>query len=320
MVEVGTMSSVTTTNAQTGLDESRNDKYKIPRVHQRSLDGLRFDDGHKAAEHTVPIRDGMKLDFYAKLAPADELFISLHGAVIAKTGRYPKYWRVISMRNRVPAFMSIADPTLLLNDREDFCLAWYTGNPEWDPIDEIAIAIRQAMEHVGAKRVVFLGGSGGGHAALRLAAAFPESLAFIQEPQTAVERYSVYHQKLLAESCWPGWSHEEMLEQHPEKFDMCDLYRRTDPDCFVYYRQTTGDPHHLKKHLTPFQLAIADTDGAKEGRYRFIVEGGEVPGHGKITAAEFDAHFDDAMAFWHAGLAKRHQPAVAAEDQLPMVP
>lgn len=308
------MSSVSL-NPETGLNESWNDLYKVPITYQGSLSSLNFTGGSTGI-HSVPLGQGRTIDFYAKLDTSDILYVSFHGAVIARTGRYPKFWRVNSLKNRVHAFLSISDPTLLLNDNEKFCLAWYTGNRTWDPIEEIADVVLTAMAHAGATRVVFLGGSGGGHAALRFAAKFCGSLAFVQEPQTDVAKYFPFHRRMLLDSCWGGAKEGEVLSSYPERFDMCSLYQATDPDSFVYYRQSMGDPFHLKHHLVPFQLAIADNGGAKAGRYQFVLEGGEVPGHGKITANEFDRHFDAAMEFWENGLARTKCDDSAVSGQL----
>lgn len=291
------ISNMTTHDTKSGLKESWHPLYKIPIVHQLNLQSISFG-GDSPAIHSVPLAENRSLDFYAKLGASKELFVSLHGAVIAKTGRYPKFWRVMSMRNRVPAFIAVADPTLLLSDREDFCLGWYTGGPGWDPLDDISSMIRQAMTHVGATRVMFLGGSGGGFAALRLATRFPGSMAFIQEPQTSVTKYFQHHQKLLIDSCWPGESVDSAISANPDLFNMCHLYQTMDPDVSVYYRQSTGDPFHLENHLKPFQAAVQATQGMKAGLYEFVIEDGEVPGHGKITAEEFDFHFQRAMSHW----------------------
>lgn len=297
------MTYVATINAQTGLEETIHETFKIPVVQQRGPEQIRFD-GNPSAIHTVPMPHGKSLDFYAKLTPAPELYVSLHGAVSPKNGRYPRFWRMTSMRHRVDAFMSIADPSIQLSDDPNFNLAWYTGGEGWDPIYELADVVRQAMDFAGAERVMFLGGSGGGFASMRMATLFPKSIAFVQEPQTMVAAYYEGHQRWLAEAAWPGREMADVIREHPERFDMCHLYRETDPDCFVYYRQSTGDPSHVELHARPFEEAVAGTAGGKAGRFRVVYEEGERPGHGMITRDEFDHHFDEAVAWWRDRVAQ----------------
>lgn len=299
-LEADMMNGVTTTNTQTGLEESVHERFKIPVVHQAGIDGIRFDP-HPAAIHTVPVHEVPSLDFYAKLAPADVLYVSLQGAVTPGKLRYPSFWRITSMRNRVRAFMAIADPTLQLSDDSDFGLAWYTGGPGWDPMPQLARIVQQAMDNVGASRVMFLGGSGGGFAALRLASWFHGSLAFAQDPQTAVIDYNPIHQNRLMRAAWGGRDREEVIAEYPARFDVRHLYRGQDHGNYVYYRQSTSDSH-LQVHCEPFMEAVADTAGMHEGRFRFVIEDGEREGHGAITDAEFDRHFDAAQAFWFGDL------------------
>lgn len=287
-----------TINPRTGLREGWNDYFGVPEVHQLRLDDVQFGES-EAAIHNVPIARGRSIDFYANLAPADELYVSLHGAIPVGKLRYPTFWRIKSLTELAPSFLAFADPTLQLSDKAEFGLGWYIGGTGWDPLDQIGELVRQAMEHTGATRVMFLGGSGGGFAALRIATRFPGSIAFVQDPQTAVAAYHIGHQKRLVEAGWPGQPLPKVLAQYPERFDLLHLYRQTDPANYIYYRQSAIDTH-VEKHYEPFMAAVADTMGMREGRFRFILEYGETPGHGKITNAEFAQHFHEAVRWWRS--------------------
>ncbi|UQN28084.1 hypothetical protein [Brachybacterium kimchii] len=284
-------------NKTTGLHETRHPKYKVPVVHQEDLDALRFE-GYPLAIHTVPAADVPSVDFYAKLEPSDELYVSLHGAVDPGPARYPHFRRVESMRDRVSAFLSIADPTLELSEREDFGIGWYTGGPGWDPMDAVESIVRQALAAVGAKYVMFIGSSAGGFASLRASVRFPASIAFVQDPQTDVGAYYSGHRNRLFECCWPQWEQDAALVAHPDRFDLRHLFATRDPQNFVYYRQSNGDEWHSRNHAKPFQEALKSCTGTRDGRFVFVFEDGEREGHGKITAAEFDRHFDAAQGFW----------------------
>lgn len=300
---VATMNHVKTINPETGLEETLHEKFKVPLVHQRGIDRIQFGP-HPVAIHTVPVEEVPSLDFYAKLAPADELYVSLQGAATPGKLRYPSFWRITSMRNRVPAFIAIADPSLQLSDDDMFGLAWYTGGRDWDPMPQLTNIVRQAMAHVGASRVMLLGGSGGGFAALRMASQFPNSMAFAQDPQTAIIDYNPIHQRRLMKAGWSGQDREQIIAAHPERFDLRYVYNTENPSNFIYYRQSTRD-RHLKEHCEPFMEALRATTGMQSGRFRFVIEEGERDGHGAITDAEFDRHFTAAQTFWRESLAKK---------------
>ncbi|MGP9787849.1 hypothetical protein ACT3UD_16260 [Glutamicibacter sp. 287] len=67
-------------NPKTGLTETFHDYYQAPLVHQKNIGTLRFQ-GQATAVHTVPMQDGLTLDFYARLNRSDELLVSFHGAI-----------------------------------------------------------------------------------------------------------------------------------------------------------------------------------------------------------------------------------------------
>lgn len=285
-------------NSRTGLLETPHSRFRAPVIHQRSLEELQLDSGHPTAIHTVPIEHVKSLDFYSRIGKSDTLHVSLQGAVTPGKVRYPNFPRVTSMRKRSAAFMAIPDPTLQLSDEAAFGLAWYTGNEVWDPLDDIEVIVRKGMELSGATSVMFLGGSGGGHAALRVARRFPGSLAFAMDPQIRIADYSLRHQERLVEECWPGRAPKEVFSEYPERFDLRSLYRDERIVNCIYYRQSTLD-HHYEDHALPFFNDVQETSAYKEGKYKFAFEQGEKPGHGSITDGEFARHLEAARRHWH---------------------
>lgn len=277
--------------------ESWDEHYKVPILRHVGTNSIQFGE-HPTAIHEVALSPGRSIDFYAKLTPAPDLFVSLHGAVPIASPRYPHFRRVESMRNRVDALLCIADPTLRVSSSDDFRLAWYVGSEGWDPTEELAEVVRQAMRHVGASRVMFLGGSGGGFASLHLATLFPGSMAFVQDPQVEVAKYYQPHRERLFAAAWPSWEQDEAFKELPHRFNMTHHYVTMNPENYIYYRQSASDEMHLKNHAQPFERAVSELSGAQSGHFRFIYEEGEKPGHGKITPSEFDRHFDAAMQFW----------------------
>lgn len=287
-------------NPRTRLKETNDGFFKAPLVHQKSINTLKFT-GQRIAVHTVPVGNGLTLDFYAQLGVSEELVVTLMGANSPRKNFYPKFARVSSMRRRAPAMMAFADPTLRVDAKEQMLLSWYLGAPGFDPALPILKAIKKAQGKTGAKHVAFIGGSGGGFAALRLSSMVPGSLAFIQEPQTNIANYIESVVTRYFDNAWPGWDRQQLLSAFPERFDMTRHYAQKHPQNFVYYCQSIDDTPHVQNHYKPFKAALGlrSEDGVSpNGRVMFSLYKGDVAGHGKITAAEYDHHYDQAMNFW----------------------
>ena len=289
-----------TKNPRTSLVETMHDYYKVPVVQQRGLGRLRFD-GQVTAVHTVPYREGMTLDFYSRLKRSDELIVTFHGAGDLTKLTYPVFTRIKSLKSKAPAMMSFADPTMLVDPDRKMMLSWFLGGPGWDPLPTILTVIRKAMRKCGAKHIAFVGGSGGGFAALRASAMVPGSMAFVQDPQVTIAKYSTRVVETYFDTVWKGWSHRSLMNAFPERFDMARHYRTTQPQNFVYYAQNSTDRSHILKHYEPFRDACGvtgDEPVARRSNRVFNCYEGELTGHGKITAAEFERFYDDALTGW----------------------
>lgn len=291
-----------TVNPRTGLRESHNDFFNVPMVHQRSIGALRFG-GQMTAVHTAPLHDGLTLDFYASLRRSDELVISLVGANSAHANFYPRFQRVKTLRKKAPAFICLADPTLQLDPERKILLAWYLGGPGWDPADAVIRTVQKAVGKCGARHIAFIGGSGGGFAALRLSTFFPGSMAFVNDPQTNIAKYSPRVVSDYFSTVWPGWDQDKLLEAFPERFDMVRHYRNRPIDNFVYYTQNRHDQRHYSRHYEPFRQAVGikeKSGSSRDGSRHLVLYSGESQSHGGITAAEYDRFYADAFQRWRA--------------------
>lgn len=289
-----------TINPRTKLRETWHDYYQLPQVHQRGIGQLSFA-GQVSAVHTVPLRRDLSLDFFARLGRSDELFVSFHGSIPPSRPVYPRFERVASLRKKTRAMMAFADPTILVDDTRKMSLSWYLGGPGWDPIPPILRAVRRAQGKTGAKHVAFVGGSGGGYAALRASALVPGSMAFVQDPQTKISAYYPASVTAYTDAVWPGWARGELLAAFPDRFDMVEHYRSMPLDNFVYYAQSAKDPNHVELHYTPFKEACrlqGPSGTTSDGSRVFALYDGELAGHGKITPAEYDQHFTAALRSW----------------------
>ncbi|WP_344355691.1 hypothetical protein [Brachybacterium phenoliresistens] len=293
-------------NPRTGLREEWDPFFQVPRVQQRSLGALRFE-GQLTAVHAVPLGRGLTLDWYARLGRGDELFVTFQGAASREKNIYPMFTRVSSMRGKAKAFMSFADPTLLVDHSREMLLSWHLGGPGWDPIPAVLRVIRRAQRKTGARHIAFLGGSGGGYAALRASAAVPGSMAFVQEPQTTIAKYLPPVVARYFDTVWGDWDAQKLMEAFPERFDMVRHYAAARPENFVYYVQSRADSPHVENHYAPFRElhgVTTDSGVSRGGNRHFVLYDGEVPGHGKITAGEFDRFFQQAVAAWRASRGK----------------
>lgn len=278
--------------------------FGVPILHHAGFGGLDFG-GPGAAIHEIRNVHGCRsLAFYADLRSgtssenhAGELVVSLHGAATGAV-RYPQFRRVRSLSGKSSALLSFADPTLQYSDENDFRIGWYVGGKDWDPLIDIARVVRAAQLKLRAEHVMFVGSSAGGHAALRIAAQFPGSLAFVMDPQTDVGKYYAPARDRVLRHGWPASDVAETLRTFPTRFDLLQLYARDPATNFVYYRQSTGDGWHERVHARPFEAALRAPDRTIPDRFRFIFEPGVEEGHGKITAAEFNHHYSESVSFW----------------------
>lgn len=287
-------------NPKTGLPEGFDDYYRLPVVHQRSLGQIRLD-GQLRAIHTAPYRPGITLDFYSRLQRSDELVVTFHGANDITKNRYPVFTRVKSLKDKATAMMSFADPTMLVDPERKMLLSWYLGGPGWDPLPAILQVIRKAQGKTGARHIAFIGGSGGGFAALRASAMVRGSMAFVQDPQTSIGAYIPRVTDVYFSTVWKGWSKASLLKAFPERFDMVQHYRNANPENFVYYAQNASDLSHVRKHLTPFREAqrIRSAGLGHRGKRRVLmVYDGQMQGHGQIQPDEFDRFYEDAFTSW----------------------
>lgn len=289
-------------NEKTGLKEGHHAFFGVPQVWQKGINTIRVD-GQVRAVHTVPLRNGLTLDFFVQASKSEELFIALHGANRREKNVYPRFERVASLRKTAPALVAFADPSLLLDEERKMLLSWYLGGPGWDPLHDMMKVINKVMGKSGAKRVIFVGGSGGGFAALRASAMIPDSMAFVQAPQTILARYIPHVVEQYFETAWKGWDMPQLLQAFPERFDMVRHYQQRLPNNYVYYMVSSSDPSHVTGHYDPFKAiyGVSEASGYdRSGRKRFVQYEGKVPGHGAVTNAEFEYHLHEALTLFRS--------------------
>lgn len=289
--------------------EGLHDFYKVPvRVEADLQRSLKLDRPEILAH---PIPNGPHLQSYVRLTQGPTLRVVFHGAVRAGIDQYPRFDRVTTILRTNDSFLSIADPTLVLDS--EMTLGWYIGNHEWSPDETIISLIREAMFVSGATNLILVGGSGGGFAALKYSRFFPNSLAFVFSPQTDVARYRGGSFPRLLKSGFQGMSEEDVKSTYPGRFDILEGYGHQ-VENKVYYYQNLTDPAHITDHYLPF-LKQVGIDGAMGddagGNIRAVLVPQQREGHGPPTAQEFEKHLAGALEFYQAS----HKPTGDGADR-----
>ena len=292
-------------NPKSGLQEEWDDHFRVPSVAQRSITSLRFN-GQSTAVHSVPLENGLSLDFYARLGASDELVITFHGAyrkVPEGQVPLPAVRAGAVARGRVPGTHRVRGPDSAPGpDPQDAAqlvperswLGLDGRHPEGHRPCEGPLRRQARPVH---RRVR------GGHTAIRLSAHVPGFLTYVQALATDIHRCFPNAKKNYFSTVWPGWDSGKLLDAFPERFNMPARYRRRALDNFVYYAQSTRDPRYLETHFEPFRAALGATPtGAEEprGKRWLALYDGEKEGHGAMTPPEFRDHLQRALAWWRA--------------------
>lgn len=150
-----------------------------------------FEAGFTAQSEVFSIDlDGLPFDGRYRHGRTDTLFVLFSPALGHQPGRkLPIFSWVAHSRRNAGSSLILADPTILLSKR--LSLAWYLGTGT-TPLQPVMLrVIRKVAKAGGARRIVFVGTSGGGFPALWLAGQFPGAAAFVNAPTTQIARHHV---------------------------------------------------------------------------------------------------------------------------------
>lgn len=204
--------------------------------------------------------DGKALPLWLRRrSESDTLLVSFHGAVDRASRTPPVFMPAFPLTGNVPSQLAISDPALL--EPGDFSLAWYAGQPGLALQQALPGVIRDAMRHLGASRVIFVGSSGGGFASLYYSWHFPDSVALVAVPQTNMRSYHRGHIRRYREALWPDATSDAALSKRICT-DVCPLYAREVPNTVIYL-QSAGDRFHLHSQLLPFATAITSVKDSR---------------------------------------------------------
>lgn len=164
-------------------------------------------EGYISAELSTPTLAGLLLkgaqfDLLSELHPESEtLLFFFQGAVDReKAPLLPNFTGVSFLREAKISKIYLSDPSLYLDPK--LRLAWYAGYKGCDVRSLTNMVVQGFIDRLKPKKVIFIGGSGGGLAALWTSSFFPGSLAIVWNPQTNIANYARSHVEDFSQICY----------------------------------------------------------------------------------------------------------------------
>jgi len=197
--------------------------------------------------------DGGEMPVSVRMGDPSTLVYSFTGAAANRGNFTLPHFAVHGLSGYVPAtIIGFSDPSLTRDDA--LKTAWFSGH-EGFPLQRILPDLIEGMiESLGARRVVFVGGSSGGFAALYYSWHIPGSVAVVTNPQTNFQRYIQPPIADYRTVCWPSLADNQALATVIDT-DLCALYA-TRFDNSVIYLQVASDYSHLQGQFAPFVATL----------------------------------------------------------------
>ncbi|MHA6600327.1 alpha/beta hydrolase family protein [Corynebacterium coyleae] len=197
----------------------------------------------------------LEIEYEVDASPGMPLLVFLHGRKSEKVKLPYLVGRGMSEGHPVSR-LSISDPSLRLSSENT--ISWYAGNRQQKNLQKRLVSlVREVADKSKASRIVFVGGSAGGYAALVLATYFPDSVALIWNPQTDIFRYYQKFVNQYVDTCWGG---DASLLRNSAQTTVVGAFNSTGPRPTILYMQEPTDTHHVHNHLTPFISGADDLD------------------------------------------------------------
>ncbi|MGX9935265.1 hypothetical protein ACVFVO_07765 [Advenella kashmirensis] len=188
----------------------------------------------------------------------------------ASDSRLPSFSGYNLMEQIDASYVCVNDPTLYLS--ESLNLGWYLGSKEL-PVQSIIVrTLQKIINQEKPNRVIFVGGSGGGFAAMYYASFFPGSLALPWNPQTDIFNFIPESVSSYLYSAWrfEGTMDEaRLLLKGIVDTDLFKRYQTSGAANYLLYLQNASDYHHIESHLKPFLANLNIHDST-----RLIANGG----------------------------------------------
>jgi acetyl esterase/lipase len=238
---------------------------------------------------------------------ASYLSVQFHGAVLqGKAPRLPVFARWNWGRILGAHVLSICDPTLYLD--ESLTAGWYLGTRDESAIDAVLDVAQRCAAKLGipAARIVYMGNSAGGFAALQAAARSEHGRGIAINPQTDLSAYRGSGVTRYVRQVSRCGSMEEAERVFADRWSAISALTRAvarGAAPRVVYVQNRNDPHH-QEHFRPFAEALgldANRESSRAGMMSILYDGPE--GHENAETPEvFKRVLAEGLPFLLRGL------------------
>lgn len=149
-----------------------------------------------------------------------ELLVGFHGAELQKEGKFPKFQFLRSfIPDRTESLLFVSDSTLLMPGMGN--IGWMVGNSSIDIGIAYQKAIHAMVASLGVGKVVLVGHSAGGTAAIRVGAGIPNSTAVAVNPQLSAALHRSWVVTKIRKALFPECkSNDSMIESYRDRFDL----------------------------------------------------------------------------------------------------
>lgn len=239
------------------------------------IDAPRFHTKIGAARYRHRYPNGCDLDALLVNKGAPTLVVALHGALHRGKYRLPRFEWLTSLLNYDVNSLYFGDPTLGLDEKIQ--LTWYTGWRGADVQAHIANWIIKVARQLYAEKVIILGSSGGGFAALQISALVPDSVCLPFNPSTHIHQYWVngdpnLHgtERKFIEVVYPDaapqgiWNIDWDVDWTVSRGDHLSVLRRySQPVPNYVFCASNPNEWHFEQHYLPFLAAAARGDNLR---------------------------------------------------------
>lgn len=231
-------------------------------VNQHSAQGFEARDGRYRLDWVV---DGVPYQFYCHFKPDTDLVVFCQDALTRASVTLPVFFRWRWSEEIPASVMVLNDPTLYCHDSLN--AGWMAGTRTRDYVEEMAGLIQQIAQQRGHRRVIFVGASAGGFAALALGSCVPGSQVLVDIPQTNLARYHVRAEvDAVARHALDFPSIEQVSPEYQYRIDVLERFEKNRRVPDIHFCQNLMDYSHnqsqclylldrlLKKKVTDFEF------------------------------------------------------------------
>lgn len=254
-------------------------------------------------EHLIVPRDraGEKypIRFLLQNTGADTLLVVSHGALARTKYKVPRFEFLSTLQSRNENLLFLSDGVLEVNPKLE--LAWFTGDAKDDLTVRYSRIVRTVAEQLGAKKILFVGGSGGGFASVNLAASVEGSRALVFNPQTDIRKYWAKSVLAYQRTLFPELDSPDELCHLEERASLVHRVSSLPPESYqLIYVQNDDDTFHIENHLKPFAKQLGmypSTSVSPNGNVQIIVEP-FASGHSMPYRSVLNPLIDYALQGW----------------------